>query len=494
MRPGSRPPTPTSRKLALRRRLGDTEGTAHLARQVLERQPGRTAVHLELASALARQGGLAALRHELTSLRRATPSLELLLELSRLHLEADECDEAEALAAQAHAAWPQEVQPLLALSRFAAWRGEAAAAERWARQALSLADSADGWCALGGALHLGGDEAGGGAAIERACAMDPRHLEAQVWRAERCAARGERAAVLEALDAATPSAEGALPVVALVLRALGALNPAFNPRQLSGYRSEEFAEALCELVPEAAAVLANPTFHGLQAVLRQALHASRGNRGLQPTRMHEGRLRRLSVRSAPRQASRVALDALRYLPAERVAARLDALERRYPASPLPACHRGELALGGRAGAGRGRFSRGHPEGPRHPLRVDWPVGRGAAARPARGGARGLPGGREGDGRHLGPGGVRLSREAVRNWAGSPRRSRTSSRRWPPRPRRLSAWLNLALVHHLSGRPPRPPRSSPRSEIERRGSSPTRGASWKSAGAPPTGPRWWSTRW
>jgi tetratricopeptide (TPR) repeat protein len=70
----------------------------------------------------------------------------------------------------------------------------------------------------------------------------------------------------------------------------------------------------------------------------------RGNRSTTATVVRDGRLARVGSRTAPRHASRRALQLVRVLPPPQVLAALDAVIARYPRSSLPRCHRGELKL------------------------------------------------------------------------------------------------------------------------------------------------------
>lgn len=325
-------------ELLMCRRLGDPEGASALARRLLQADPNQLDVRIELAGCLAESGELPALREELGLLSRASAlRLEVLLERSRLHVEADQCDEAEALAVQAQAAWPQEAAPSIALARFAAWRGDGTAAETWARRATTAAPaSADAWCALGAALHTRGAHAEGAVAIARACELEPAHGEAHTWRAEEAWARGERALMDQDLTVAVRAASRSLPVTAWLLRSLGNPDASRNGRPQLG--NDESAAALDELVPSAR--------EGARGddLLRQALGASGGNRSVQPTMMREGRLRRLTARLGPRLASRNALERVRFEHPGLVATRLEELSARFPRSSMPLVHRGELWL------------------------------------------------------------------------------------------------------------------------------------------------------
>lgn len=337
--------TPTLRldlnELTLRGRLGDAEGVAVLARRLLATEPNHVGLRLELASALARMGALDELRAELKHLtvEHEPPRLEVLLERARLHVEANELDEAQALVERAHALWPEEVLPLISLARLSAWRGEGG--EAWARRALALgADSADAWCALGAALPPGAEAS---AAFARACELDRSHGEAHTFLAEEAHAVGDRAAVDRALNVAVLAAGRQLPVTAWLLRALGALDPG-EVYDLTGYRTEEVSAALEELSPGAGDQLKNAGPATATEVLRAALTASRRNRGVQATLVREGKLRRLVTRTGPRLGSREALERVRYEDPERVAQRLEALADRYPQSSMPLVHRGEVWL------------------------------------------------------------------------------------------------------------------------------------------------------
>lgn len=93
-------------------------------------------------------------------------------------------------------------------------------------------------------------------------------------------------------------------------------------------------------------------------VLRESLARLGGNRTPDATFVEEGRLRRVRVRESPREASRRALELIRVLAIEDVEAALAAVVQRYPDSESPHVHWGELDLWlGKLDSARERFGR-----------------------------------------------------------------------------------------------------------------------------------------
>lgn len=319
-------------------RHGATAAVITRARRVLAGGPSPFAhgVRLELCNALAASFDLATLRDELAVLREpAATKLEEVLERISLHLEADDCPGAEALALEASRQWPERAEPLVWRSRFRRWTGDLAAAETHARAALKLDEtSADAWCALGAALN------GDATAIDRACALDPQHGEAFTWLADRHARVGDEAKTTAALHVAISSAKR-LPVMAWALRSLTSLPEGLDPKHLSYPRFQEvggFLETLGRPIPT--------SLDEARSLLELVRTSLCGNYGEQATWLVDGALHRLPTvaREGPRSASRNALELLRSQPLDEVLQVFDAVEQRYPRSSLPACHRAEAFL------------------------------------------------------------------------------------------------------------------------------------------------------
>ncbi|MFT3713018.1 MAG: tetratricopeptide repeat protein [Archangium sp.] len=341
-------PTPSLdlRELNRLSRQRDAAGVIERARRLLTSGPPDLAstVRIELCNALASSFAVPELRAELSILGKTPTRIEEALELITLHVEADQCAEAEALALEAHRQFPGRSEPLVWCSRFRCWSGDAEQAESRAHEALQRdASSADAWCALGAALD---GQKEGVAAIDRACELDPRHQEAFTWLADRHERAGDADAMARALDVAVSSAKQ-LPVMAWLLRGLGALRDDLPPDHLSYVRFQECGGALDALVPGALeGLLTRKRPSETRSVLQAVRAALRGNYGEHATQFKDERLSRLppSGRDGPRFASRRALELLRSRSVDDALATLIEVERAWPRSSLPACHRAEALL------------------------------------------------------------------------------------------------------------------------------------------------------
>lgn len=323
---------------------GITNAPENLAPQaaprVITNAPGNLApelarsVRVELCNALAASFDLTALRTELALLGDST-RVEEVLERIGLHVEADECAAAEALANAASREWPTRAEPWVWRSRLRVWSGDATTAETHARAALKLdATSADAWCALGAALN------GDVEAIDKACALDHEHCEAFTWLADRHARANDEPKMSAALNIAIGSAKR-LPVMAWALRSLGCLPARVDEDVLSQPRFQEVLSAL-----EALGFSLPRSGDDARALLESMRTSLRGNYGEQATHVVGGVTKRLppSAREGPRSASRLALESLRSHSVEEVLSALDEVERRHSRSSLPACHRAEALL------------------------------------------------------------------------------------------------------------------------------------------------------
>lgn len=435
-------------------RAGATEQALRVARRALELEPASARMGIEVARLHAELGHEAEAIATIEAARVHVPAASVMHHLGMAHVlrDAGAFDQARI---ELEAAWrlePTRVQTMLDLAEQALWSGDAPTALRWASAAEAVDAAAGGAARVRGVVAmLEGDAARAAPCFDRAVALDPDDAVALCWRAEAAYRMQQHALAHELLTRATMRAEGFL-FVAWVLRLLVVLHePA---RQiLQPRRFEELREAVEEIVPEARAVLEQPSKAPLVRCLELALERMRGNRTPTATFVDEhGTLRRVRSRSGVRHAARHALQLIRVLtPAETLTA-LDEVVRRHPDSPLPICHRGELRswLGDVAGA------RADLEAT---LRLD-PLTRWAyiglsgldlleddperALRTSAHGVRTM-GHTEGPAVHVHRG------EALRRLGRHDEARVDLERAIELSPTRISAWVDLALVHAATGR-------------------------------------------
>lgn len=194
---------------------------------------------------------------------------------------------------------------------------------------------------------------------------DPEASEAWTWLGELELRAGRVERGREALDRALMLA-GRFHLSALLLRLKSEMEADLQ-RVREGAR-DPAADGPLQLAAEVRGALSEmwgcDRFDGVRSldevvrVLRESLARLGGNRTPNATFVDQGRLRRVRVRSSPREASRRALELIRVLAVEDVEAALAAVVERYPDSESPHVHWGELDLWlGRLDAARERFGR-----------------------------------------------------------------------------------------------------------------------------------------
>ena len=308
-------------------RVRDFAPAIEHARRVLALLPAAAGVWLELANLLAsagRTGEVAAAVAPAIALLPDRPHYRL--EAARLLMDAGAFE-----AAQEHAeaaARLGDARGNRMLGQLALWSGQIPETSD-PRLAMSVALVRRQW-----------HEAA--ALATRVLGEDTSCVDAFVVRAESHLHSGRLDAVEADLDRAVEGADAFLPQATLV-RLLWASSLGDGRRALGRTPMQEIAEVLEELVPGSRALADRPLVEA-RAALLDALACMCGNRCTIPTWRSASGLRRISARTSPRHASRRALELIRVAEPARALAELDQVVGRYPESPLPACHRGELHL------------------------------------------------------------------------------------------------------------------------------------------------------
>ncbi len=337
-------PAALARRLALLGKARDWAAAGPLATTLAQLRPDAPGFRLELCAALAGLHDRTALAAELDRL----PPVEgaALLEKARLQIEADRLDAAEATALEGVRAPFIRGAALTLASRLAAWRGDAEAAVQRGWSAVQLdASDADAHCAFGAAQLLQNGPEQARPVLEQACALDPTHHEAHALLAELTFAEPDRALTRRLLGTALSNAKGGFPFATWLLWVRATLEPVPDDEPVPPYHLEEIQDGCELLAPGARAAFENARAGQVVEIVGDCLDLLGVNRSTTPTRLREGRLRRLPLDlSGPRHASRAVLETLRTRDPADVAARLGALCARWPRSPLPVCHRGELHL------------------------------------------------------------------------------------------------------------------------------------------------------
>ncbi|MFO0552515.1 MAG: tetratricopeptide repeat protein [Polyangiaceae bacterium] len=242
---------------------------------------------------------------------------------------------------------PSELSATILSAELALWLGDARSAYQQADEALrSAPDTAALLRIRGGAAVLYGDCQLALADLDRALELDSEDTATWVFRAEARLRLGDYAGAQTDLHAALGPSSGYVLSAALI-RILVIIRGGETPWSLTYGAYSELLEALLFLCPEARPTLEAGNPSRVALVLEEALAALGGNRTGSQTyvqRDDSGRrtLARLPVLTAPRHASRRALNGiLASRPAEALR-EFDEIIRRYPQSSLPICHRGEL--------------------------------------------------------------------------------------------------------------------------------------------------------
>ncbi|MFN8643461.1 MAG: tetratricopeptide repeat protein [Candidatus Binatia bacterium] len=233
------------------------------------------------------------------------------------------------------------VAPALeALGRLCLWRGDAAGAVAIAGR-LDAAAPGDPVARRlrAAAAMLNGAPAAARALLDGVVADAPRDGEAWLWRAEANLRLGDRAAAIADADR---SLRCQFSFAARAVRLLAALRPG---DWIHDSTWQELAGELTAICPDAPARLATNTSDDLAELLERALAALRGNRSPHATWVRDdGTLALLPPSSSIRLASRRAMELVRLAPAAVALQRLDALVAAHPSSAMPLVHRGELRL------------------------------------------------------------------------------------------------------------------------------------------------------
>jgi tetratricopeptide (TPR) repeat protein len=207
---------------------------------------------------------------------------------------------------------------------------------------------------------LRGDAAGALPLLDAALGDDPRDGEAYLWRAEAHLRLGRRD---EACRDADRSLQHGYSFAAVALRMLAVLPPrsglvaqwrrgrawvharSHGPSGTLRAADDELRGQLEGICPDAATVLRGRSEHRLSGLLERALQRLAGNRCAPGTWISgDGRLAPVPPTASPRILSRHALELIRVAPVEESFRRLEALAARFPDSPMPIVHRGELHL------------------------------------------------------------------------------------------------------------------------------------------------------
>lgn len=199
--------------------------------------------------------------------------------------------------------------------------------------------------------------------LDAALAANPDDAEAHLWRAEALVRLGDRDAALASADRGRHYGYSFAAAVIHLLAALPAPAPggvapspatSEAPRRRATdpvdgavfHAQQELRAELIALVPDASALLDTPmTTPQLTDLLDRALAAMRGNRTFLGTWVRpDGVLARVPPTAAPRLLSREAFEPIRVGAVDESFRRLDALAERFPDSSMPIVHRGELHL------------------------------------------------------------------------------------------------------------------------------------------------------
>ena len=309
-------------------------------------EPASARLVIERACALAALGrGREAVEAVHAALAQALPDEpRLRIEAARLLIEAGDLDGArailtsEARSAEAHTR----------LAQLDLWAGDLDRVDAHAAAALALdPELADAHRLEGAARVMRGDHPAAIAAIERAIRLDPEGYEAYYWRAEVRMREGDREGAYADLERGGVLSRGNL-LVARVLRMLTTIRCGERAASSPWQGDPSLAEILGSVVvlcADAEAIFARGTCAEVAELLERALRALGGNRTITPTWITgEGRLARIDAPVTPRYASRAALERIAVEPADDVRCAFDEVIREHPDSGLPRCYRGELYL------------------------------------------------------------------------------------------------------------------------------------------------------
>lgn len=342
IRLGQRPAEWHARALRLHVQRGDVEGALPHATALRKRMPESAAVAMELAGLFAMAGREAdAGSAALASLAREPSSVNHHLEAARILVDAGDIEEARRCFSRALELDAQCVPARLGLATLALWSGDVEGCAAQVEKARAI--EPDSTARIEGATALlAGRHEDALRRLDVALAANARDDEARLLRAESLLRLGRQAEARAEVNRALLGGGHAL--AARILWLLLDAREQGSSKDTTRQALAEVKEGLIELCPEARASLSPGERAALERVVEEALHRLHGNRSATPTHVVDGRLRRLSVRTGPRHASRMALELVRIAPPARVLAALDVVVARYPGSGLPLAHRGELHL------------------------------------------------------------------------------------------------------------------------------------------------------
>jgi tetratricopeptide (TPR) repeat protein len=320
--------------------------------ELLAADPGSVALRLQQADLLLRAGadGAQATETTLQALDCAGITLEHRVAAARLLMRAGAFDDAEACLRRALTIAPACAPAHALLGELRLWWGDADAAAELAEAAMTAdPSSADGIRVRGAARVLAGDPDAGLADLDRAIALDPGDATALLWRAQARFQLGQLEACVADIDRSVAVADGYF-LAASILRLLATLRATRSSATLSDAAYSELFEGALRLCPGEEPTFRGGAAQGIAQVLERALAALRGNRTTSPTHLLPAagvlgpRLARVPVSTAPRHASRRAMQRIRASGEAEVLRGLDEVIDRFPRSALPLCHRGELHL------------------------------------------------------------------------------------------------------------------------------------------------------
>jgi tetratricopeptide (TPR) repeat protein len=332
---------------------GDWRAQAlHHAEQALALAPDNAALWMEVAGLHARAGAVA---QTIAALDRAlalapiaiAARMPYLHEAGQVAVEVGEFERARTYFDEILAHDGNALDIHVRLAELASWIDADSDARAHAERALALQPSFGPALRMLGALELrAGQPERARELLQQAIARDPSDHQAHVWLAELELRAANYDAAHAHLARAVSCSSGNLLVASLLRYLVVAYDEPAEPGELvSRNRTDEFEHVLGVLAPEPAAIgLRTRAPAHLVTAVEAALAAVRGNRSIHITHVLEGRLTRVHGETGCRHRSRRALQLLRVAKPELCLAELDAVERAYPHSSLPPCHRGELHL------------------------------------------------------------------------------------------------------------------------------------------------------
>ncbi len=330
-------------------RSGALDEALRWASRALEIDDRSPRMRLEVANLMAQLGDVAGATRMVARALEVAPEGELLywLGAGSVLSEAGAVEGAKAAYRRALEIHPERAQTLVDLAEIELWAGELEVAVSLAERAERCGDRPGAMRIRGAVATLHGEYRRAEVLLDEVLAANAADSIALTWRGEVAYRLGEHGRVSRLLNDATMAAPG-FHAAAWFLRFLSVA--ASDPRlsredRPAAIAVAELRAAICEMVPEAAHVLAHGTRGELVVLLEGALRSMQGNRSARTTyRRRDGQVVPLLARIGVRFASRRALRQIRGRSPERVLAALDDVVERFPGSSLPVCHRGELRL------------------------------------------------------------------------------------------------------------------------------------------------------